>query len=267
MAFPKHAVIITAAGSSDRFNDQESNVKKEYLSIEGETVLWRATAPFITVPGCSAIIVTHPEGLEAECGIALGDLLEQNQVPIILTPGGESRQDSVYNALSILAKIDLAIEYVAIHDGARCFITPELIIQTLATATVFGGAAPALPTIDTMKIIEENGLIVEHIDRSRSVGVQTPQIFRYPEIWEAHQGALALEKSFTDDTEIYSEAGYTVGVTPGSPDNRKVTYQNDIPDAQEQIATYTEQRAEAEQKIQASERFHQALREFKAEQH
>ncbi|MDD4301347.1 MAG: 2-C-methyl-D-erythritol 4-phosphate cytidylyltransferase, partial [Sphaerochaeta sp.] len=64
MNFPQHAVIVTAAGISDRFNaNKQLGVKKEYLSIDGHTVLYRSVAPFLEVPGCQVIMVTHPEGM------------------------------------------------------------------------------------------------------------------------------------------------------------------------------------------------------------
>jgi 2-C-methyl-D-erythritol 4-phosphate cytidylyltransferase len=265
MAFPNHAVIITAAGSSDRFNGNSTDVKKEYLSIDGHTVLWRATAPFVEIPGCQAIIVTHPEGKEAECGLALEDLFDQNIVPIILVGGGKSRQESVHNGLAMLSTLGLEIDYVAIHDGARCFVTPDLIIRTLATATVFGGAVPALPTTDTVKIIDDNGMITAHVDRSHSVGVQTPQVFRYPDIWEAHQAAAQTETAYTDDTQIFTDHGLYVGVCEGDRTNTKITYLDDIPDAEEQIEQYEQMRQEVQKTRAATELFRQSVEEYRRE--
>jgi 2-C-methyl-D-erythritol 4-phosphate cytidylyltransferase len=267
MGFPNHAVVITAAGSSDRFNNNETNVKKEYLSINGHTVLWGATAPFLEVPGCKAILVTHPAGMAGECGLALEDLLEQNMVPIILVEGGTTRQSSVYNALSMLSKLGLDIDYVAIHDGARCFIESELIIRTLATATVFGSAVPALPTVDTVKVIDDNGVITHHIDRTHAVGVQTPQIFRYPAIWEAHQEAKAKGTSYTDDTQVFTDYGQVVGICEGQRSNRKITFLSDIPDAEEQIAAYQKNLKEAEKAAEATKLFKQSVAEYQRESH
>ncbi len=267
MAFPRHAVIITAAGSSDRFNNSETNVKKEYLFIDGHTILYRATAPFLQVPGLEAIIVTHPPHMSGECGLALEDLLEQNAVPIILVEGGSSRQQSVHSALAMLSTLSLEIEYVAIHDGARPYVSPSLIISTLATATVFGGAAPALPTVDTVKIIDDNGVITHHVERSHAVGVQTPQVFRYPAIWEAHQHAKGKDATYTDDTEIFTDFGLVVGICEGERENRKITFLDDIPDAEEQIKAYQQNRSEAQKTIEATNRFKQSVAQYQREQH
>ena len=239
MAFPSHAVIVTAAGSSDRFNgNKELGVKKEYLNLGEHTVLYQSTAAFLGLPNCQAIIVTHPEGMEDQCAVALEDLLEQNLVPIMLVKGGKDRQESVLNALELLATLSLPIEYVAIHDGARPYITDQLIITTLATATVFGGAVPALPATDALKVIDEHGQLIGHVDRTHTVGVQTPQIFRYPAILEAHRFAAKTTNTYVDDTEIFTDFNERVGICEGDRNNIKITYISDIPDAEEQIKEY-----------------------------
>lgn len=265
MAFPRHAVVITAAGNSDRFNNRDTKVKKEYLTIEGHTVLYGATAPFLEVPGCEAILVTHPKNLAGECALALEDLLEQNMVPVILVEGGSSRQESVFNALTMLSKLALDIDYVAIHDGARCFIHSDLIISTLATATVFGAAVPALPTTDTVKIIDDNGIITGHIERNHGVGVQTPQIFRWPAIWEAHQQAREQQATYTDDTQVFTDYGMLVGICEGRRENRKITYLEDIPNAEEQIEAYQQNLEEAERAGEATRLFKESVAEYQRE--
>nr|WP_321305264.1 IspD/TarI family cytidylyltransferase [uncultured Sphaerochaeta sp.] len=267
MNFPQHAVIVTAAGSSDRFNtNKQLGVKKEYLSIDGHTVLYRSVAPFLEVPGCQVIMVTHPEGMADQCAVALEDLLQQNMVPIILVPGGRDRQKSVYNALKMLSSMALAVDFVAIHDGARCFLTPDLVIKTLATATVFRGAVPALPATDALKIIDDNGLITHHIDRTHAVGVQTPQIFTYPEIWEAHQAAKNSNTSYVDDTQIFTDYGQSVGICEGTRENRKITYIEDIPDAEQQIEEYLQNLEEGKRSAHAAKALHQAMDEVQREQ-
>ena len=267
MNFPQHAVIVTAAGSSDRFNtNKQLGVKKEYLSIDGHTVLYRSVAPFLEVPGCQVIMVTHPEGMADQCAVALEDLLQQNMVPIILVPGGSDRQKSVYNALQMLSSMALAVDFVAIHDGARCFLTPDLVIKTLATATVFRGAVPALPATDALKIIDDNGLITHHIDRTHAVGVQTPQIFTYPEIWEAHQAAKDSTTSYVDDTQIFTDYGQAVGICEGTRENRKITYIEDIPDAEQQIEEYLQNLEEGKRSAHAAKALHQAMDEVQREQ-
>lgn len=267
VGFPLHAAIVTAAGSSIRFNDDQSDapVKKEFLSIEGHTVLSRAVRPFLAIPGCTAIVVTCAEGSAEETAVALEDLLDQNEIPIMIIQGGSTRQESVRKGLEQLATMSLPIRYVAIHDGARPWVTPELIISTLATATVFGGAVPAIPIVDALKRIDENGMVVEHLVRSGMVAVQTPQIFEYPKILEAHRDAVRPEKQYVDDTEIYADFGGSVGISEGDPENRKVTWLQDIPDAQRQIIEYRLVREKAKSQAGAQHAFRAAWAEAKAQ--
>ena len=267
MGFPLHAVIVTAAGRSDRFNiTKNEGVKKEYLSIDGHTVLYRSVAPFLQIPNCQAIVVTCPTGMEDQCAVALEDIFEQNMVPVVIAKGGESRQASVYNALKMIHDMALPIEYVAIHDGARCYISPSLIIRTLATATVFKGAVPALPPTDALKTIDENGVLSGHIERRGTVAVQTPQIFHFPEIFYAHQVANANGKTYVDDTEIFSDFGQTVGICEGERENKKITYIEDIPDAEQQIAQYLVNLEKGRQSAKAARALHEAMQSVKQEQ-
>ena len=266
MGFPEHAVIVTAAGSSDRFNKQGLGVKKEYLTFDGHTVLYRSVEPFLQVPNLRAILVTHPKGMADQCAIALEEIFDQNLIPVILVEGGKDRQASVYNALKMLGSMSLPIDYVAIHDGARCFITQDLIIRTLATATVFGGAVPALPPTDALKSINKNGVISSHVNRSSTVAVQTPQIFHFPEILTAHQSAKANDKSYVDDTEVFTDFGMSVGICDGERENRKITFIEDIPHAEEQIDEYLKNLEEGKRKAKASIALEQTTNQVKTEQ-
>jgi 2-C-methyl-D-erythritol 4-phosphate cytidylyltransferase len=261
MGAPSFAAIITAAGKSERF--AQGKVKKEYLSIDGETVLHRSVAPFVALPSCAIIIVTCPKDDQAECSVALGDLYEHQEVPVILCDGGDTRQESVEKGLQMLKTIGIPVEYVAIHDGARCFVTDDVIIHTLATATLFGGSAPAVPLTDAPKSIDERGVITAHLDRMTTVGVQTPQIFRYPDILEAHEKAKENGKRYIDDTEIFTDNGGKVCLCQGDRNNRKITYMEDIPDAENQIKNYLESKEKGMWARKAAEEFHKSIEESK----
>jgi 2-C-methyl-D-erythritol 4-phosphate cytidylyltransferase len=228
MAFPKHAVIVTAAGSSERFNaSKDLGVKKEYLAIDGHTILYRSIVPFLQVPNCAAILVTYPEGWRTNVPLHWKTYCIRTLFPY----SGKRREEQAGISLrstEVSSTMALDAEFVAIHDGARCFVSPELIIRTLATAKVFKGAVPALPATDALKIIDDNGMLTHHIDRAHAVGVQTPQIFKYPQIWEAHQRAHNSGTIYIDDTQIFTDFGLPVGVCQGERENRKITYLDDI---------------------------------------
>jgi len=230
VSFPAHGVIITAAGTSSRFNStQQQTRKKEFMFLDDRTVLYHATQPFIGLPGLRIVVVTYGEGLREETESALDNLLFAASVPLVLVPGGATRQESVRLALETLRNEGPAIDYVLIHDGARPWIGEQTIISTLAMATVFGGAAPVLPIHDAVKRIDAEGRVTAHVDRSNMVTIQTPQAFRFPMILEAHRHAVALGKPYVDDTEIFTDFGGLVGTSEGDERNKKITLAQDLP--------------------------------------
>lgn len=260
MSIPPFAAIITAAGASTRFSaDEDIHVKKEYLSIDGHTVLSRAARPFFGVPGLSAMIVTCPEGSEDETVVALEDLSDIASIPFLIVPGGMTRKESVKAALEELRKLSVPFEYIAIHDGARPYIDEGLIIRTLAAATVSGGAVPALRVTDAVKKLGRDGLIAENVDRSPLITVQTPQIFRREELFDAYDRFPGLEAD--DDAAVFISAGYACTVSRGSLENRKITYFSDIPDAKRQAEEYAKAREEGRRSAAASRRMRELLRE------
>lgn len=231
MSFPSHATIITAGGASSRFNGNRPVVykKKEFLELDGKSVLYNATLPFVNLPSVEVVVVTYPKDLKEETEEALDNLYFAMDVPIILVEGGATRQESVYNGLKALKEGSYNIEYVLIHDGARPWIDEKTIISTLATATVYGGAAPVLPIHDAIKKVNDQMEVIEHLDRTNVVSIQTPQAFKFEEILEAHKSAANNGKHYFDDTEIFTDFGFKVGVCEGSVNNLKITKASDIP--------------------------------------
>ena len=128
---------------------------------------------------------------------------------------------------------------VFIHDGARPFVKSETVELTYRAASEFGAAVPGLQPTETQKKIDENGFIVKHLVRSSLTAVQTPQVFKFAEILDAHRMAELNGKAYTDDTEIWDEyvkkhkdkngESYShVKVVLGDPENKKITYPEDI---------------------------------------
>ena len=137
MSIPSFALIVTAAGSSLRFSsafEDGESVKKEFLSIDGHTVLYRATEPFFEIPSLKAVVVTYKEDSLDETVVALEDLVDINTIPMFFVKGGSTRQESVRLAVEKLKCVNIPFDYVAIQDGARPYVTPKLIINILATA-------------------------------------------------------------------------------------------------------------------------------------
>ena len=138
--------------------------------------------------------------------------------------GGDTRQQSVYNALESLQSINP--DRVYIHDGARPFVSQQVIdnvIQGLNSGQT--GVIPAIPVTDTLKTTQ-NAVITETLDRNTIVHAQTPQGFAYAPIWQAHQSSRG--QNHTDDASVLASTGHTVHWVQGCPDNIKITTPNDM---------------------------------------
>ena len=231
MIHSKIAIIITAAGSSTRIG---SGIKKEYLPYNKGTVLSSCAETFLNA--CSRdfeitdFIVTCPKGGRAECEKALQSVnvdcfasLAMTKINIV--EGADTRQKSVYNGLlAVQGEPDI----VLIHDGARPFVSEELIRTTLTATQQFGAAVPGLTPTDTQKEINEEGFIVRHLVRSSLCAVQTPQCFEFSKLLAAHERAALDGREYTDDTEIWGEYCGRVKVVPGEVNNIKITYPADL---------------------------------------
>lgn len=229
--FPGNAAVITAAGSSQRFNSSSNGTKKEFILLNGKSILANAVSPFLEVPNLKAVIITYKDGALEETKKAL-EGLDFKAVPFFFVKGGKTRQESVFNALKELKNhSEIEIEVVSIHDGARPFVTKDIIMDCIAYAKLFGGAAPAIAVADTLVHVGEDGFIDGRLNRNGAYQIQTPQVFGWPDIYEAH--ANAKRSDYTDDTEIFSDFGKKVAVVSGSPENRKITFSKDIPGYEE----------------------------------
>lgn len=231
MSLPSHGLVVTAAGQSERFQNSQAqtSLKKEFILLDDRTVLYHAVEPFLFVPGLAAIVVTYQSGLKEETETALDNLTYTLDIPLLLVEGGATRQESVHLALEALSQLGTKLEYVSIHDGARPWVTTELIISVLANAKTFGAAAPALPLHDALKRVDHNLAISEHLNRERMWAIQTPQIFPFAAILAAHRQAALTTKQYQDDTEIFTDSGQQVTLCPGLRENYKITVYSDVP--------------------------------------
>jgi 2-C-methyl-D-erythritol 4-phosphate cytidylyltransferase len=142
-----------------------------------------------------------------------------------LAEGGLRRQDSVRAALPATEGCDI----VAVHDGARVLCPPHLLVDVVAAADEHGAATTAVPMVDSVKrVAEGGGVIVETLDRSELVAVQTPQAFRRELLVEAHRLATVHGWLADDDSALVERTGATVVAIPGDPVNIKVTTPIDL---------------------------------------
>jgi 2-C-methyl-D-erythritol 4-phosphate cytidylyltransferase / 2-C-methyl-D-erythritol 2,4-cyclodiphosphate synthase len=216
----KVAAVIVAAGRGYRAG---GDLPKQYRRIGGEPVIRPTLAAFADHPQIGAIQpVIH---------LADAALFEaaSKGMPRLLAavPGGATRQASVRAGLDALHAA--APDVVLIHDAARPFLSPDLISRAIDAAATHGAAVPAVPITDTVKKVDEHGMVSETLDRSRLRTVQTPQAFAYNVIVDLHKRAAAAGRDdFTDDAALAEWAGHAVNVFAGESTNVKLTTNDDF---------------------------------------
>lgn len=221
----KHMIcraIVLAAGSGRRMH---SDVPKQFLELNGRPVLSYSLAAFQNHPDIDEIVLVTSAGYMTFCEEQIVKPFRFDKVKHIV-PGGKERTDSVYEGLLAAGECD----YVLIHDGARPFLTGEMIDRCIEGAVKHGAAVAAVPSKDTVKLSDENGFVSETPDRNYVWTIQTPQAFSYPLVLKAHeemyrQGLLGL----TDDASVVERTtGIKVKLVEGSYRNIKITTQEDM---------------------------------------
>ena len=211
----KSVALIVAAGRGHRFGGE---MPKQYTQLDGAPVLRHTVMAFLSQPKIDHVrVVIHPDdmGLYEAATEGLG-----LKTPIF---GGEERQDSVRLGLQQIA--DDAPDFVLIHDGARPYISADVISRVLDALGSAAGAIPTLPLTDTIKRVID-GKIVATEDRFELWRAQTPQGFRYSDILNAHLKLTG--QSLTDDAAICEAVGLTVVRVDGDDKNVKITTLSDI---------------------------------------
>ncbi|SEQ48058.1 2-C-methyl-D-erythritol 2,4-cyclodiphosphate synthase [Devosia sp. YR412] len=220
------AVIIVAAGKGERAGGDP----KQYQLVGGQPVLARTVESFLALPYVTSVtVVIHPEHEARYAALNLADERILNAVT-----GGVSRQASVLEGLKALApsRPDL----VLIQDAARPFATPEVIGDVVAVLEQYDGALPTLPVTDTIKRALDGRQVATTEDRSQLFAAQTPQGFRFGQIFSAHMRASTIRRQFTDDAEIAEWAGLRVAMVMGDRDNIKITHPEDFARAERILA-------------------------------
>ena len=207
--------IVLGAGLSERMG----GVDKIFTLIRGVPLIAHSID---TLDACGIVneivLVCHPDNLKHG-----QDLARQRgwQHVSSVCAGGERRQDSVRLGLSQLAPC----QWVVVHDGARPCIDAEMVQQGLEAARETGAAIAAVPAVDTIKVVSPDRVVQSTLDRRTLWMVQTPQVFRYDILMEAHRQTVA---NVTDDAAMVESTGHRVKVYMGSYSNLKVTTPEDL---------------------------------------
>lgn len=206
--------IIAAAGSGSRTG---LTYNKVFYDMGGVPMICRTISPFLSLECVEKIIIT----IGASDYATLSNIIStiSTDKPIEIVEGGASRMESVLNALQ---KVETPL--VAIHDGARPFVTRELILACVYKAESKGAAIPVIPLSDTIKKISSD--VVEFTPiRADFMAVQTPQVFNTEKLKDAY---MHSNGDFTDDSSVYECFGGTVFTVEGELSNIKITTPKDL---------------------------------------
>ncbi|BAZ48359.1 2-C-methyl-D-erythritol 4-phosphate cytidylyltransferase [Nostoc sp. NIES-4103] len=213
-------LLIPAAGMGKRMG---SNRNKLLLEVRSQPIIaWtlKAAAAASTIEWIG--IISQPSDWPDFKAI-LADL--KLSKPVELITGGSTRQESVYNGLQALPP---AAEQVLIHDGARCLVTPDLLNSCAEAIRQCPGLIAAVPVKDTIKVVDENGIIQSTPDRQQLWAAQTPQGFNVKLLKQCHAEGVRQGWEVTDDAALFEMCGIEVQIVPGEETNLKLTTPQDL---------------------------------------
>lgn len=211
----KVGAVIVAAGKSERMG----GIDKLFAQINGKPLLARVVDTF---QECNVVdeivIVLGKENLER--GQKMADEQGWSKVTSLCL-GGARRQDSVREGLNMLKDC----HWVMIHDGARPLITVDIIEKGLTEAQDNGAAVAAVPVKDTIKTVSPGGFVHTTPLRDTLWAIQTPQVFRFDLIHQAHD---EIHEDVTDDATMVEKLGHDVKLYMASYENIKITTPEDM---------------------------------------
>ena len=228
------AALILAAGSSTRMGLKDGK-SKQFLMIGQRPMLAITLAAFEQSPDISEIVIVA----RSEDFPVISQLAKEYSISKLtnIVAGGATRSDSsLHGVLELMDRC----EYVAVHDGARPFVTQRIIHETCAAAKEHGAAVPGVVPFDTVKELGADGAVIKTMDRDRLRLIQTPQIFEYKLLKDALLNVKHKSLTITDDASAVEALGHKVYITEGDRNNIKVTSQTDIPLAEQILSQTTE---------------------------
>jgi 2-C-methyl-D-erythritol 4-phosphate cytidylyltransferase len=213
-------LLIPAAGMGKRMG---SDRNKLLITLLGKPLLtWTLMAAERATSISWIGIIGQPADLE-DVETILGNISISKPVQFI--QGGSTRQESVYNGLQGLPA---AAERVLIHDGARCLATPDLFDRCATVLMTCPGLIAAVTVKDTIKVVDQAGIVQSTPDRANLWAAQTPQGFEVKLLKACHEQGRTLGWEVTDDAALFEKCGEPVKIVPGEETNLKITTPVDL---------------------------------------
>lgn len=223
MIYLKTAAVLLAAGQGRRMNNP---IPKQYLLLKEKPVLYYSLKTLEESMLDEIILITNANDIEY-CKNEIIDRYQFQKVKKIIC-GGKERYYSVYNGLNELKEVD----YVWIHDGARPFLTNQMILDTFQAVQQYRACVIGMPVKDTIKIVNENKIIQETPPRETIWSVQTPQVFEFSLIKKAYDKFIKEKKEtlqITDDAMLVEQmTNCDVKLVQGDYHNIKITTPEDL---------------------------------------
>ena len=227
------AAVVVAAGSAQRMGFDKLTVM-----LEGQPVLVRAIQPFENSPLISEIVVvTRADRLEE-----IAEMVDRYGLSKVsgVVAGGKTRTESSLAGVMAVKK-DCGL--IAIHDGARPFVSQGIIERCVHRASIQYAAVPVLKSTDTLREVDADGALAGTCDRDHVVRIQTPQVFLADLLKGALTDAVQRNISFTDDATAVERMGLTIQTVEGDEENIKLTTPQDFVLARGILARRAEQKA------------------------
>ena len=219
---PYTAAVLLAGGSGSRMGDT-GGVAKQWLTLEGRTVLERSVAALEACPLVDEIVVVVRRG-EGQDAASLLRAMGVKKVRAVVS-GGKTRQHSAYNGAR---KVSSKARYIAIHDAARCLVGAEDISAVISAAHAAGAASLGVRVHDTVKRVNRAGYIMETRDRNELWLAATPQVFHYGMYMGAATVALRNGREVTDDNMLMEAIGQRVRMVEAKGEVLKITTPKDM---------------------------------------
>ncbi len=218
--------IVLAAGSGRRMG---TKTHKQYLLIGGRPVLYYSLKAFQDSDLIDDIILVTGEGEEGYCRETIVEKYHMTKVTRII-PGGKERYESVWKGLQEAKRTG----YIFIHDGARPFVDDGMIRRAYESVCEHRACVAGMPAKDTIKVVDEDGVVVDTPDRSRLWIVQTPQVFEAGLISRAYEMLISegVTTATDDAMAVEKMLGFPVHMFEGSYENIKITTPEDLETAE-----------------------------------
>lgn len=215
-----NGVVIVAAGTGSRM---KKDINKQFIKLKNKEIVAHTIEKFYNSENIDDIVVVIREDEEEYFNKKIKDKYGFTNIKV--AHGGNERQDSVFNGIKMLKK---ECEVVLIHDGARPFVTDDIIKRSINKANEHNAIVVGVKVKDTIKVVSDNGNIIDTPNRSYLWAVQTPQVFKYDIITKAYEDAYNNNYYGTDDAMLVERIGYNVKMIEGSYNNIKITTQEDL---------------------------------------